>query len=120
MEITNVEQLEQKYPELVKQVRDNATAAERARIKAIEDLALTGYESIVDAAKFEKPETAADVAVKIIAAQKKQGEAFLGSREQDVTDSKVGEVGAQASEGAGSDKENPFDAAIDRAFPAVK
>lgn len=121
MEITNVEQLEQAYPELVKQVRDHATAAERARIKAIEDLALSGYETIVDAAKFEKPETAADVAVKIIAAQKKQGEAFLTSREEDVKDGKVGEVGAQASEGAGGDgEENPFDAAIDRVLPAVK
>lgn len=120
MEIKNVEQLEQEYPELVKQVRDSATAAERARIKAIEDLALSGYESIVDTAKFEKPESAADVAVKIIAAQKKQGEAFLASRDADVKDGKVGEVGAQASEGASDGKENLFDAAIDRAFPAVK
>ena len=120
MEFENVEQLEQAYPELVKQIRDKATAAERARIKDIEDLALSGYETIVDAAKFEKPETAADVAVKIIAAQKKQGEAFLTSREADVKDGKVGEVGAQASEGAGDGKENPFDAAIDRAFPDVK
>ena len=120
MEITNVEQLEQAYPELVKQVRDHATAAERARIKAIEDLALTGFESIVDTAKFEKPESAADVAMKIVAAQKKQGEAFLSSREADVKDSKVGEVGAEASEGADGGEENPFDAAIDRMLPAAK
>lgn len=120
MEITNVEQLEQEYPDLVKQVRDHATAAERARIKAIEDLALTGFESIVDTAKFEKPESAADVAMKIVAAQKKQGEAFLSSREADVKDSKVGEVGAEASEGADGGEENPFDAAIDRMLPAAK
>lgn len=120
MEITNVEQLEQKYPDLVKQVRDSATAAERARIKAIEDLALSGFETIVDTAKFEKPESAADVAMKIVAAQKKQGEAFLSSREADVKDSKVGEVGAEASEGAGGGDENPFDAAIDRMLPDVK
>lgn len=120
MEITNVEQLEQKYPDLVKQIRDSATAAERARIKAIEDLALSGFETIVDTAKFEKPESAADVAMKIVAAQRKQGEAFLSSREADVKDSKVGEVGAEASEGADGGKENPFDAAIDSVFPAVK
>ena len=120
MEITNVEQLEQEYPDLVEQVRDHATAAERARIKAIEDLALTGFESIVDTAKFEKPESAADVAMKIVAAQKKQGEAFLSSREADVKDSKVGEVGAEASEGADGGEENPFDAAIDRMLPAAK
>lgn len=120
MEITNVEQLEQKYPDLVKQIRDSATAAERARIKDIEDLALSGFETIVDTAKFEKPETAADVAMKIVAAQRKQGEAFLDSRDKDVKDSKVGEVGAEASEGADGGKENPFDAAIDSVFPAVK
>ena len=120
MEITNVEQLEQEYPDLVKQVRDRATAAERARIKAIEDLALTGFESIVDTAKFEKPESAADVAMKIVAEQKKQGKAFLDSREADVKDSKVGEVGAEASEGADGGDENPFDAAIDRMLPDVK
>lgn len=120
MEIKNVEQLEQAYPDLVKQIRDHATAAERARIKAIEDLALNGFETIVNTAKFEKPESAADVAMKIVAAQKKQGEAFLDSRDKDVKDSKVGEVGAEASEGAGSGKENPFEAAIDSVFPAVK
>lgn len=120
MEIKNVEQLEQAYPDLVKQVRDSATAAERARIKDIEDLALNGFETIVNTAKFEKPESAADVAMKIVAAQKKQGEEFLASRDKDVKDSKVGEVGAEASEGAGDGKENPFDAAIDSVFPAVK
>lgn len=120
MEIKNVEQLEQAYPDLVKQIRDHATAAERARIKAIEDLALNGFETIVNTAKFEKPESAADVAMKIVAAQKKQGEAFLDSRDKDVKDSKVGEVGAEASEGAGSGEENPFEAAIDSVFPAVK
>ena len=120
MEFENVEQLEQAYPELVKQIRDKATAAERARIKDIEDLALSGFETIVDTAKFEKPETAADVAMKIVAAQRKQGEAFLDSRDKDVKDSKVGEVGAEASEGADGGKENPFDAAIDSVFPAVK
>lgn len=120
MEIKNVEQLEQAYPDLVKQIRDHATAAERARIKAIEDLALNGFETIVNTAKFEKPESAADVAMKIVAAQKKQGEEFLASRDKDVKDSKVGEVGAEASEGAGDGKENPFDAAIDSVFPATK
>lgn len=120
MEIKNVEQLEQAYPDLVKQIRDHATAAERARIKAIEDLALNGFETIVNTAKFEKPESAADVAMKIVAAQKKQGEAFLDSRDKDVKDSKVGEVGAEASEGADGGKGNPFDAAIDSVFPATK
>ena len=42
------------------------------------------------------------------------------SREADVKDSKVGEVGAEASEGADGGEENPFDAAIDRMLPAAK
>ena len=77
MEFENVEQLEQAYPELVKQIRDKATAAERARIKAIEDLALSGFETIVDTAKFEKPESAADVAMKIVAALHDLGNLFF-------------------------------------------
>lgn len=124
MEIKNVDELEKAYPELVNQIRtaaqNEATAAERARIKDIEEMALDGFGEIVSKAKFESPVAAADVAMQIVAAQKKQGAAFLADRDADVKDGKVNEIGAEARDGAADGKENPFDAAIDKVLPAAK
>lgn len=124
MEIKTVEELEKAYPELVNQIRsaasDSGAAAERARIKAIEETAPDGFGDIVDAAKFSAPISAEAMAVQILAAQKKQGGKFLADRETDVTDGNVNGVGPQPSDGAPGGKENPWDALIDKVLPDVK
>ena len=107
---------------MVKQIEDAATAAERKRIQDIEGVALAGFENIVNAAKFEKPVSAGDVATQIVAAQKKQAADYIKDRNGDAQDSGAGDVGTGGKiEGAaGGDGKSEIDAAIDRLFPETK
>lgn len=58
------------HPAVAQALRDEGASAERERIRGIETVALKGFESIVEAAKFDGKSTAGDVAAGIIAAQK--------------------------------------------------
>lgn len=113
--ITTVEALTAEYPDLVAKIASNAKEEERARIKDIKETALNGFEDIVEDAMFEHPVSAAEVALKIVNEQKKQGGTYLANREADVTDSNAGNVGAAAKQ-TGQETENPYDAAIDKLF----
>ena len=117
--ITTIEALKAAYPDLTAAIEDNARKEERSRIKALEDAAVGGFESIVHDAKFVNPISAGDMALKIVMEQKKQGGTYLANREEDVNDSHVSDVGAGASEKGGEGKD-PFNEAIDRLFPDVK
>lgn len=121
-EIKTVDDLKANYPALVAAIAQEATAAERKRIQDIEDVALDGFENIVNDAKFANPIAAGDVAKAIVAEQKKQGANYLTSREEDVQNSNAGKEGAgEQHEGAdGKDGGNEISAAIDKLFPAVK
>ncbi|MBU5438298.1 Clp protease ClpP [Tissierella sp. MSJ-40] len=121
MEIKTVDELKAAYPDLTKQIANNAAVEERNRIKDIEELSLDGFEEIVKNAKFEKPINAAEVAIRIIAEQKKQGTNYLVNRATDVNDSNVNNVGNSNQEDiSGKSGENPYDAAIDKLFPEKK
>lgn len=113
--ITTVEALTAEYPDLVAKIVSNAKEEERARIKDIKETTLNGFEDIVEDAMFEHPVSAAEVALKIVNEQKKQGGTYLANREADVTDSNAGNVGAAAKQ-TGQETENPYDAAIDKLF----
>lgn len=117
--ITTVDALKAAYPDLVATIENAAAEAERGRIKAIKDMALDGFESIVEDAMFENPVTAEAVAVKIVNEQKKQGGAYLNNRSADVEESGVNNVGAAASV-KGSEAKDPYNEAIDRLFPETK
>ena len=113
--ITTVEALTAEYPDLVAKIVSNAQEEERARIKDIKETALNGFEDIVEDAMFEHPVSAAEVALKIVNEQKKQGGTYLTNRDADVADSNAGNVGAAAKQ-TGQETENPYDAAIDKLF----
>lgn len=120
-EIRTVDELKAVYPDLTKKIAENAATDERKRIKDIEELSLGGFEEIVNSAKFEKPVNASEVAMQIIAEQKKQGINYLSGRDNDVKNSKITNVGISGHEGAnGDDGENPYDTAIDKLFPENK
>ena len=121
-DIKTPEGLRAAFPDLVKQIEDAATAAERKRIQDIEGVALAGFENIVSAAKFDTPISAGDVATQIVAAQKKQAAGYIASRDADAQDSGAGDVGTGGKiEGAaGGDGKSEIDAAIDRLFPEMK
>jgi len=104
MEIKNVQELRAEYPEFVAEIENTAaataTAAERKRIQDIEGVALPGFEGVISKAKFETPETAAAVAMNIIAAQKQQGAAYLANVNEDVKNSGINEIAPAGHEGA--------------------
>ena len=72
----NLETLKAEHPELVQVIRNEAmvegAAQERARIQAIEDIAVVGHENLVNAAKFDGKTTAEALAVQILKADKAQ------------------------------------------------
>lgn len=113
--IGTVDALKAAYPDLVATIQNEAaaaaTAAERSRIKAIEDMAGGNYADIVSDAKFANPCTAEQTAMKIIAEQNKQGGQYIQNRNADADASGVNGVAGAA--GGSEDGKNPFDAAID-------
>lgn len=121
-EIKTPADLKAAYPDLVKQIEDAATTAERKRIQDIEGVALAGFEQIVNAAKFDNPVSAGDVATQIVAAQKKQAAGYIADRNDDAKNSGAGDVGTGGKiEGAaGGGGTSEIDAAIDRLFPETK
>ena len=121
-EIKTPADLKAAFPDLVKQIEDAATTAERKRIQDIEGVALAGFEQIVNAAKFDNPVSAGDVATQIVAAQKKQAAGYIADRNDDAKNSGAGKVGAGAGiEGTGGKSgADEIDAALDKLFPETK
>lgn len=121
-EIKTVNDLKAAFPNLTEQIVNDATAAERKRIQDIEDVALVGFDDIVNDAKFTKPIAAGDVAKAIVAEQKKQGATYITNRDDDAQNSGAGSegAGAQTEGGAGKNGTNEIDAVIDKLFPNAK
>lgn len=90
-QIETMQQLAEAYPDLVDQIRTEArqegaaqaAQAERERILGIEEVAVDGFEEIVNAAKSDPKQNAATVAVAIVKAQKEQGKTALAGKEKD-------------------------------------
>lgn len=83
----NLETLKAEHPELVQAIRNEAmvegAAQERARIQAIEDIAVVGHENLVNDAKFDGKTTAEALAVQILKADKARGAQMLKDRKSD-------------------------------------
>lgn len=119
MEIKTVDELKAAFPELTAQIEANAIAAERKRIQDIENVALPGFDEIVSKAKFDSPIDSGELAKQIIAKQREQGGKYLKNVAEDIEESGMSEVEADADK-TGAEEKNPFDAAIDTLFPNVK
>ncbi|MEK3955316.1 head maturation protease, ClpP-related [Psychrobacillus sp. FSL K6-1464] len=83
----DLEKLKNEHPELFKEVKNlgftDGVKAENERMKAIDEMALPGNESMVEAAKYETPVTAEQLAVKMIKAQKEAGSNYLNNAKKD-------------------------------------
>lgn len=121
-DIKTVDGLKAAFPDLTKQIEEAAVDAERKRIQDIEDVALAGFETIVNDAKFKNPISAGDVAKAIVAEQKKQGGKYIQDRDDDAVKSGAGKVGAggQREGMGGDDGADDVDAAIDKLFHETK
>ena len=98
--IKTVDNLRKAYPALVDQIEQEAVAAateaatnaERKRIKDLEDMALTGSETLLAEAKYEKPMSAEDFAKALVKNAKTQGATYLAQVKQDAEGSGVNGV----------------------------
>ena len=100
----DLETLQAEHPDLYKAVHDAGhregveagEQAERARLQAIDDMALKGHEGLIAKAKFESPMTAEALAVEIIKAEKAKGSQFLADRAADAAELNEIDAGAHA------------------------
>ena len=113
----DLEKLKAEHPDILEAIRAEAieegAAQERARIKAIEEIAVAGYENIVAAAKFDNVMTADAVAAAIIKAQKAQAEKMLQDHAADAA--ALADVGADANLGMSPDAEAAAKEAAEKA-----
>lgn len=83
----DLDTLKAEHPDLVQAIRNEAlaegAAQERARIQAIEDIAVAGHEDLVNAAKFDGKTTAEALAVQILKADKARNAQMLKARAED-------------------------------------
>ena len=80
-----IEELRAEYPELVAQIAQEAVAADRARIQAIEEIQDTvGDAALVAAAKFTEPQTAEALALAAMRKQAALGKTFMDNRAAEV------------------------------------
>ena len=129
-----LEELKSKYPDVANAYKSEILAgtgtdeagskaavdAERARIKAIDEITLPGYEDLAAKAKYEEPVSAEAFAMQIVAAQKKTGQTFLNNREEDVTNSHIKDVNPISNKGGTGESEDPFGDIIDQMYPETK
>ena len=91
MAINSVEELRSEYPELVNQIIEQAQAeatnAERARIRDIEEMSLPGSEEITNNAKFVNPMSTEDYAKAVIKDAKAKGMTYLNNAAADAEES---------------------------------
>lgn len=132
-EAMTLEEFKTKYPDIANAYKNEIMAAvktgetdhtaavdaERARIKAIDEITLAGYEDLADKAKYETPVSAEAFAMQMVAAQKKAGSQFLNNREADLNDSGVKDVPPVSNKG-GAGEEDPFGELIDELYPQTK
>lgn len=95
-----IEELRESYPDLVNQIKDEATTAacathdesvksaleaERARIREIDSIAkMVGDPQMVDKAKYDEPITASELAFKAMQAQQAAGGEFIKARAEEL------------------------------------
>lgn len=108
----DLEKLKAEHPDLVQAIRNEAiaegAAQERARIQAIEAIALPGFEDIIADAKYVNASTAQDAAMAIVMAQKARAEKVAADIEDD----------AKALEGIGAAGNTGINPAAEKAAAA--
>ncbi|MHC1747443.1 MAG: head maturation protease, ClpP-related [Cellulosilyticaceae bacterium] len=106
--IMNLEELKEKYPNLVNQIRNEAKEegekGERERIKNIEKIATNISDELVAKAKFEEPMNAEKLAFMALQDDANKGKNFLKNLTQDTENSNVHDVTA-TGDNAPSNKE---------------
>lgn len=115
-DIKDIAGLKAAYPDLCRQIENDAAKGERERIKAIEDATVEGFEDVAEKAKYTDLITAPEMAVRVLNGMKKQGADYLRNREQDAQDSGADAVQQQAPESPADDDDKKFNSMLDGIF----
>ena len=121
----DLKELKEKYPELVDQIRDEANAhladdtkaavdealaTDRARMKAIDEIAsMVGDPAMVEKAKYDEPITAEQLALIAMRTQAKEAQAFSAARAKEVAPAQA----VIAAPVAGTEEETQADVIAD-------
>lgn len=87
------------YPQLCAQIADEAVAEERARMKAIDEIARGIPEDVLMKARYDQPVSAADLALAQMKANNAAGQQFFNNMVSDMQQSGASAVGADPNEG---------------------
>lgn len=101
---------DEKIRSQVSEASENAKIAERARIKDIEAVAISGYDEIISGAKFGDGDaaiSAEQVAVQILSLEKQKGAKILASLAE--SDQKIGDIAPAAKEEKKDDAKAAWD-----------
>ncbi len=90
------------YPEIYEQIKDEGIKKERERIREIENLGVADCSDVIEKAKFDTGEPAAEVAMKILKAQSEKKKERLENLKDDASVLKG--IKVDALEGEGVDK----------------
>ena len=102
----DLQELKDQYPDLYKEALNLGVSQERARMQALDEVAMPGFEKIVNKARYETGENAANVAMQIIASQKQQGGQYLKDVQDDAQNGNLNDVpAAPAPDAAAKDSE---------------
>ena len=119
--ILNLAELKAKYPDLYNEIIAMGVTQERDRHKALDEVQISGFENIINTARYESGATAEQVAVQIIAAQKKQGSDYLKNVKTDAENSNANEVpSAPAPENEAAADEKEVEGVLSRLANMVK
>ncbi len=98
-EIKDAAGLREAYPELCAQIAAEAADKERARLKAIDEIAGGIPADALEKAKYAEPVTAADLALAQMKANSKAGQEFLDSLVKDLAGSGAAAVNSEPNSG---------------------
>lgn len=99
LDIKDAAGLKGAYPDLCTQIAAQAVEAERARLKAIDEIAAGIPKDVLEKAKYTEPVTAADLALAQMKANNRLGKKFMDDLESDFGDSGAAAVGGEPNEG---------------------
>lgn len=96
LDIKNIEDLRQHFPDLVTQVeaaaRQEGAVSERQRLQAIDEISATIAPDLVNKAKYEQPITAQELAFESLKADAAKGRQFIDQRAQEINNSGANNV----------------------------
>ena len=119
MEIKNVDELRQHFPDLVNQLvaaaKEEGAKDERNRIKSIDEISNTIAPELVNKAKYEEPMTAEQLAFQSLKNDAAKGRQYLNDVAADNAKSKANEIpGQQGQQNQGKENEaKEVDDAVD-------